>query len=222
MARSAGAAPDSGRQGGPPGGAQRDAVRASHVPSAADWEPVVGLIGAKVRELRQQLGLSLQQLATRSDVSAAAIHKVERNDMVPTITTLLKLAAALGRPIGYFVDAPPGGVPVATFTPAAARTALAAPAPGIEPAGISGPAQRFRIRGSVVSIEPGAHSGPEVMQVGEELVLVLEGALDFEVAGERYTLQQGDALHFPTDCRRRWANTGSRPARAVWLVLPAG
>jgi transcriptional regulator with XRE-family HTH domain len=63
------------------------------------WEPIVGAIGPKLREARQQLGLSLQQLAARAEVSAAAIHKVERGDMVPTITTLLKLAGAVGRPI---------------------------------------------------------------------------------------------------------------------------
>src|SRR5687768_4744580 len=55
--------------------------------AGAPWEPIVGAIGPKVRDLRQGLGLSLQQLAQRSGVSAAAIHKVERGDMVPTITT---------------------------------------------------------------------------------------------------------------------------------------
>ncbi|MGH9003030.1 MAG: helix-turn-helix domain-containing protein, partial [Acidimicrobiia bacterium] len=50
---------------------------------------IVTSIGPKLRELRLQRGLSLQQLADRADVSAAAIHKIERSGMVPTITTLL-------------------------------------------------------------------------------------------------------------------------------------
>ena len=37
---------------------------------------IIGSLGPKIRELRQQKGLSLQQLAERSDVSAAAIHKL--------------------------------------------------------------------------------------------------------------------------------------------------
>ena len=32
------------------------------VPGPRSWEPIVGAIGPKVREVRQQLGLSLQQL----------------------------------------------------------------------------------------------------------------------------------------------------------------
>jgi DNA-binding XRE family transcriptional regulator len=67
-------------------------------------EQIVSSIGPKLRELRVQRGLSLQQLADRADVSAAAIHKIERSGMVPTITTLLKIAGALNRPVSYFVN----------------------------------------------------------------------------------------------------------------------
>ena len=185
-----------------------------------DWEPIVGAIGAKVHELRQQLGLSLQQLASRADVSAAAIHKVERNDMVPTITTLLKLAAALGRPIGHFVDAASGPVQVAAHTPVTGRPTLTAPAPGVELAGIGGPRERFRTAGEIATLAPGAESGAEVTQhPGEELLLVLEGTLAVEVAGEQYTLHRGDTLHYPTDHRYRWSNPGRRPTQVVRFSL---
>jgi Predicted transcriptional regulators len=50
-------------------------------------ERIVGSIGLKVFSHRKRMGLSLQQLGERSDVSAAAIHKIEQGGMVPTITT---------------------------------------------------------------------------------------------------------------------------------------
>jgi transcriptional regulator with XRE-family HTH domain len=52
-------------------------------------EEVIASIGPKLRDLRQQKSLSLKQLAERSGVSAAAIHKIERNNMVPTITLVV-------------------------------------------------------------------------------------------------------------------------------------
>ena len=67
--------------------------------------------------LRKRMGLSLQQLGERSDVSAAAIHKIEQGGMVPTITTLLKIAGALGRPVSYFVEEDIGRDDVAVLTP---------------------------------------------------------------------------------------------------------
>src|SRR5680860_92613 len=92
---------------------------------------IVSSIWPKMKELRQEQRLSLQQLAVKAEVSAAAIHKIERSDMVPTITTLLKIAAALDRPVNYFVeldDSPPE--PVA-FTPASDRPAVFTPHEGL-------------------------------------------------------------------------------------------
>ena len=68
------------------------------VDPTVELNEIVSMIGPKIAGLRKAQGLSLQQLATASDVSAAAIHKIERSGMVPTITTLLKLAGALGVP----------------------------------------------------------------------------------------------------------------------------
>src|SRR5258708_18165057 len=83
---------------------------------AGDLERIVGSIGLKVFSLRKRMGLSLQQLGERSDVSAAAIHKIEQGGMVPTITTLLKIAGALGRPVSYFVEEDVGQDDVAVLT----------------------------------------------------------------------------------------------------------
>lgn len=188
------------------------------------WEPIVEAIGPKVREVRQQLGLSLQQLAARSEVSAAAIHKVERGDMVPTITTLLKLSGALGRPIGHFVDGDGPSAPVAVHVRAGERPGplpdWAPAARGVAAAGLAAPTDRLRAGGVLAWVEPRGESGDtRPLRPGEEMVLVLEGALQVEVAGERYLLDIGDTLHYPTDRPHEWRNPGTEVARAVWFTL---
>jgi Predicted transcriptional regulators len=197
-----------------------------HVEAAerGSWEPIVGAIGPKVREARQGLGFSLQQLAARSEVSAAAIHKVERGDMVPTITTLLKLAGALERPIGHFVDAAARHTPVARHVRAADRIepqADWAPASrGVHAEGVAAPTERLRAGGVLAVVEPGGGSGDtRPLRAGEEMMLVLEGSLQVEVAGERYRVEAGDALHYPTDRPHEWQNAGPEPARAVWFTV---
>ncbi|MGE3285793.1 MAG: helix-turn-helix domain-containing protein [Pseudonocardia sp.] len=193
-------------------------------PAPQAWEPIVDAIGPKVREERRRLGLSLQQLAARSDVSAAAIHKVERGDMVPTITTLLKLAGALGKPVGHFVDegatTAPVAVRVTADEPVAVPPAWAPAATGVRAGGIAGPGERLRAGGLVAEIEPGGQSGDtRPLRPGEELVLVLEGRLAVEVGGEQHLLRAGDALHYPTDRPHTWRNPGTTPARTVWFTL---
>jgi transcriptional regulator with XRE-family HTH domain len=183
----------------------------------------VSSIGPKLRELRLQQRLSMQQLAERSDVSAAAIHKIERSGMVPTITTLLKLAGALDRPVSYFVeeDAEESGPVV--FTPADDRNSVYTSHRGIDLSGISGPYGRFFVAGAIATVEPGADSGPNPMEhPGEELVFVLDGTLEFMVEEQPFRLEKGDAIHFRTDRRHQWCNPGTDEARAVWMALRPG
>ncbi|MFC4947312.1 helix-turn-helix domain-containing protein [Pseudonocardia sp. GCM10023141] len=194
-------------------------------PASEPWEPIVDAIGPKVREGRSALGLSLQQLAARSGVSAAAIHKVERGDMVPTITTLLKLAGALGRPIGHFVDDGTPAAPVAIHVRAGSRKGApgdwAPTASGTAAEVVATPSERMRAGGVMAVVEPGGGSGGvRSLRAGEELLLVLEGVLTVDVSGEHYEVAAGDVLHYPTDRPHEWRNNTATPARAVWFTVP--
>lgn len=182
-------------------------------------DDVVAGVGSKVRQLRTQKGLSLQQLAERAGVSAASIHKIERSGMVPTITTLMKLAQALNRPVGYFVDEADEAEPV-VYTPGDQRRTVFSSKEGLELGGITGSYGQFFMAGAVAVVEPGADSGDNPMEhPGEELVHVTQGSLVFDIDGDEYKLGRGDSVHFRTDRPHRWRNPGSRPAHALWMAM---
>ena len=181
---------------------------------------IVSNIGPKVRTLRKQAGLSLQQLAERANVSAAAIHKVEQSGMVPTITTLLKVAGALGRPVAYFVDEEEATSDPTVFTKDGSQRPIYTSHTGIDLAGISGAYGRFFLAGARATVEPGASSGDRPLEhPGEELVYVLEGELEFVVNEQVFLLKQGDSLHFRTVQQHAWRNPGKVSAKALWMAL---
>jgi transcriptional regulator with XRE-family HTH domain len=183
-------------------------------------EQVIASIGPKIRKLRKQKSLSLQQLAERSGVSAAAIHRIERNGMVPTIATLMRIAAALNRSVAYFVDEEVHDTSPAVLVRADGRRSVYTSKPGLELAGISGPYGRFFLAGAMASVDGRASSGRKPMEhPGEELVFVLEGNLVFEVDEKELALGPGDALHFRTDHPHRWWNPHERSAQALWMAL---
>jgi transcriptional regulator with XRE-family HTH domain len=187
---------------------------------AGEVERIVGSIGLKVRQLRKRSGLSLQQLAERSDVSAAAIHKIEQSGMVPTITTLLKIASALGRPVSFFVEEGTGHNEFAVFTEAGEERPVYTSHTGITLSSIAGPYSRFFLAGARAVVSPGASSGSRPMEhPGEELVHLTEGLLEFTVNGREYRLEAGDTLHFRGDQPHSWANPGATDAKAVWMAL---
>lgn len=181
---------------------------------------VVSGIGPKIKSLRSQYGYSLQALAERADVSAAAIHKIEQSGMVPTITTLLKIATALNRPVSYFVEEnDDDGFPT-VFTPAGTNRPIYTSHAGIDLAGISGPYGEFLVAAANATIAPGASSGTKPMQhAGEELVYVLTGTFEFTVSGVPYVLNPGDSLHFRTQQPHSWRNASATEAKAIWIAL---
>ncbi|MGZ4659268.1 MAG: cupin domain-containing protein [Blastococcus sp.] len=182
-------------------------------------ERTVSEIGAKVAKARAERGWSLARLAERAGLSTAAVHKIEKSGMTPTIASLMKVAAALGKSVGYFVDEVEATRPV-TVIRADERSRLYTSKQGLELQNISGRYGPFWVAGAEAHVEPGADSGPEPMShPGEELVLLLEGRMTFTIDGDPHDLAAGDSIHFRTVRPHSWANPDDRPARAVWLAI---
>ena len=53
-------------------------------------------LGDKVKAVRLQNGMTLMELSRDAEVSKSMLSNIERNRSAPTITTLQKIAAALG------------------------------------------------------------------------------------------------------------------------------
>ncbi len=61
-------------------------------------------IGPAIRRLRQQQGLSLSDLAQRTDISVSYLSRLEKGRSVPSFTLLSRLGQELGVDIGFFVE----------------------------------------------------------------------------------------------------------------------
>ncbi|MGO9498947.1 MAG: cupin domain-containing protein [Solirubrobacteraceae bacterium] len=194
-------------------------LRQAPVSQLPEIERTVSGIGAKVAKARAERGWSLAQLAERAGLSTAAVHKIEKSGMTPTIASLMKVAAALGKSVGYFVEEVEATRPV-TVVRSDERTRLYTSKQGLELQNISGRYGPFWVAGAEAHLDPLADSGPEPMShPGEELVLVLDGRMTFTIDGELYELDTGDSIHFRTVRPHSWANPEDRPARAIWLAI---
>lgn len=59
-------------------------------------------IGERLRALREERNISMRSLATKSGLSANALSMIERGKASPSVSTLYKLADALGISITTF------------------------------------------------------------------------------------------------------------------------
>lgn len=65
-------------------------------------------IGQKLKELRKKPKMSTQELSARTEIGASQINSYERDRVVPTISTLQKLAEGLECTIFDIIDEPLG------------------------------------------------------------------------------------------------------------------
>lgn len=66
--------------------------------------PLVYKIGQKIKTIRKQQGITLQQLSERVDLSKGYLSKIESSDSAPRLPTLQKIANALNVEMDVFFD----------------------------------------------------------------------------------------------------------------------
>ncbi len=176
-------------------------------------------IAQRVRELRAERGLSLDELASHSGVSRSMISLVERAESSPTAVVLEKLATGLGVPLATLFDRPGAvGDPVARL---ADQPSWRDPGSGyvrrnVSPAGFASPLQIVEVSfpaGARVAFDTGARQ-PRVHQQ----VWVLEGSIDVTLGEARHRLAAGDCLAMVLDQPISYHNPTRKPARYAVVI----
>ena len=187
-------------------------------------DQVVSSIGEKIRRLRKQQALSMHQVADKAGVSSTTIHKLERNEMTPTITVLMKIADALGEKVGYFLGEDSNHfayVQGAEYTPRRSRKKFRNTSGKTEAEYLAIRLKDAKMLAMLISLKPGTRSGPKSQtHPGEEFVYCLSGQIRYEIQGTSYLLNKGDCLHLHSHLPHRWEVTGSKESKNLWVITP--
>jgi len=191
--------------------------------SQASVEAIVDGLGERIRQCRKEAGFTLQQLAQEAGISPAAIHKIEKKEMIPSITILMKIARALKKGIGYFTSEDDGlfhfkeGVEV---TRKDYRRIFTSPS-GSKMEALAMFLEGGQMEVCLFTFGPRAKSGYRSdPHKGEEWFLVLEGEMSFVIDEELYILREGDSLHFNSERPHRWDNSGKENLKVLWAMTP--
>jgi transcriptional regulator with XRE-family HTH domain len=181
-----------------------DASRRPNPASAGLEDAVAAAIGASVRKARQRSGLSTRELAQRAGMSQPFLSNIENGRSTPSVTTLYKLASALGVSAsellpagtdeGVVVVRAGEGVPTGMDeTPGVAQSVLLVGAPG----------RLLEARWCV--IRPGQPVGDWFEHAGEDFLHVISGVLRVELGtGRVERVGAGDSLWLEGDIPHRW------------------
>lgn len=174
-------------------------------------------VGQAIRNLRNERGLSLRDLAESSGLSINAISKIERGENSPTVASLHQLASGLGLHIADFFRQEIHQF--AVFVKGEDSTVLRSDGITIESLGKGLPSQQLEPFKMIIAPNAGNISDP-VSHSGEEFIYCLSGKLEYFIGDENFILEPGDRLLFKANQPHCWRNLGDTPAEVI-LILEA-
>lgn len=184
-------------------------------------------IGARLKEVRAEQGMTLQQVADAAGLSKSFVSQVETGVVQPSIGSLKKICDVYEIPLAGLFEAaegPPNGDPEQDRDPvrvvkAGLRKKLQWPSG--DWAELLTPDLRGQLEVMLTTYEPRTVAVTEdYTHEGEELGFVLEGTFEVIVSGKSYLLEAGDSIYFPSNLPHAVRAVGDDTVRTLWVITP--
>lgn len=174
-------------------------------------------IGVRIRFMRRQRAMSLEELAGAAGLTKSFLSKLERGLSVPSIATALKLAASFGVSVGALLGEEEGSETVCIVRKGERRAFMRAGS-GYNYEMLAAP-KRLKSMEPFVMRPPFEFQNDRLFDhVGEEFILVLSGAIEVEFPNRRVKLKAGDSLYFDSHLPHRSRSLGQALAEALVVV----
>ena len=179
-------------------------------------------VGSRIRTYRENLDMSVYDLAQKSGVDEKLVNAIEKGQVLPALGVLTKLSRALGQRLGTFMDDQFKPDPIITRARdleaanvtkegtnelgyASHSLALGKPDRHMDP---------FRIEFAADGVNEEASS-----HEGEELIICIAGEVELTYGGETVTLGAGDTAYYNSVVKHGLRAVGGKPASIYGVVF---
>lgn len=187
-------------------------------------------LGDKLRAVRLENKMTLDDLSRLSGVSKSQLSQIERGLSVPTVTRLQKIADTLDLPISSMFaennafsgdaytkkrEVPSNRISVVRKN---RRKKL------IMPWGawyeMLCPNFQRNIEFIYLNYPAGTKTGGFYAHEGEECGIVLEGTFKGVIGDEEIILKPGDSIYYDSSIPHTWEAIGDNDVKAIWAITP--
>lgn len=157
-------------------------------------------IPSKIKQLREAAGLTSSDLAEAAGIDLPRMEMIERGELAPSISILIKLARRLGVRLGTLLDGAEVNDPVvsgpANMNPTISTTATANDS-HLNFWSLARQKSDRNMEPFIVNVEYAADEKENYStHEGEEFIYVLEGDVIVRYGNETYTLKSGESIYY--------------------------
>lgn len=174
------------------------------------------MIGSRIKDLRNQNGLTQQELADRTELTKGYISQLEHGIVAPSVITLLDLIECLGTtPAAFFRETQEEQV---VFSDEGFFEKLDENGNSIQ--WIVPTAQKNRMEPLLVRLNPHQQLAKDSPHEGEEFGFVTAGRIRLHLGERTYIVKAGESFYYTADKPHYIENTTAQPARFIWVSTP--
>jgi transcriptional regulator with XRE-family HTH domain len=163
------------------------------------------LVGPRLKQVRNQRGITLTDLSERTGISKSTLSRLENGQRRPSLELLLPLAQAYRIPLDDLVGAPEVGDPRIRLKPRRVHGRTVLPLTR-QPNGVQ--AWKIVIPARQSTPQPRAHDG-------YEWLYVLSGRMRLVLGAQDLVLGVGEAAEFDTQVPHWFGSTGEGSAEVL-------
>ncbi|MBO4369883.1 MAG: helix-turn-helix transcriptional regulator [Paludibacteraceae bacterium] len=160
------------------------------------------LVGEKIKGIREDKKLTLEQVAENSGLDIAIVREIEENKNIPSLAPLIKIARALGVRLGTFLDDSDNLGPVVCRAGEATKA--------MSTSNATARSNSHLDFASLANQKAGRHMEPFIINItnketetlqkssheGEEFIYVMEGKVKIVYGQNEYLLEAGDSIYY--------------------------
>ena len=172
-------------------------------------------LGGKIKQMRNQKGLTQEELADRCELTKGYISQLENDLNSPSIATLTDILSALGSNLSEF------------FREEAKEKVVFGKeeyfekdADGVLWKWLIPNAQKNMMEPVLVELAEGVSTSGDIPHEGEEFGYVLEGRITLVNGDKEYPVKKGETFYINGKYRHYLKNNGKNEARVLWITTP--
>lgn len=177
----------------------------------------------KIKVLCADKKISAEELAAGSGLNVNQVNRILDDEKIPSLSSLIKIARALGVRPGTFLDDSEELGPVITrqaqLPPTVTFTShLTDNNSHMDFSSLAAKKAGRNMEPFLIDISPVAESGSYSSHEGEEFLFVLEGTIIVHYGKDRYELQKGDSIYYDSIVNHLVTAGGNSMAKILGVV----
>ena len=185
---------------------------------------IMNTVTKKIKTLCADKNISVEELAEGAGLTVEQIELIDKNDKIPSLSSLIKIARALGVRLGTFLDDYENFGPVVNRSTDSLHSATFS-------SQLSTTNSHMDFF-SLASHKAGRHMEPFIIDIkpsvegknafssheGEEFLYVLKGSVLVQYGKDKFILKQGDSIYYDSIVDHLVITSGEEPAQILGIV----